>query len=393
MSIDREGLVSFCRELIRRESLSGAEGEVAALLAERLRALDFDEVRTDAYGSVVGKVRGTGGGKSILFDGHIDTVPVSNPEQWTRDPFGGEIIDGRLYGRGASDMKGAVGAMVYAIGALAGGKDRLAGDVYFCGSVHEEIFEGIALGKVIEQVKPDCVVIGEASELNLKIGQRGRAEVTVEAKGKTAHSANPKVGINAVYGIIPALQGIRAMELARHPVLGAAIIELTDIISSPYPGASVVPDRCRATFDRRLLVSETVESVLAEIGKVIEALPAGTGAQVWAEIARATAKCYTGVEIEGQRWFPAWLFEPEHPLVQDALAALRAAGQDPAITTYSFCTNGSYSAGIAGIPTIGFGPSRENQAHVVDEYVEIEQVYKAAEGYLAIARRVARFPG
>ncbi|MGI5839424.1 MAG: YgeY family selenium metabolism-linked hydrolase [bacterium] len=393
MRIDKEGLISLCRELIRRESLSGAEGGVAALLTEEMKAMGFDEVWTDSYGSVVGKVKGTGGGKSVLFDGHVDTVPVSNKEQWTRAPFGGEVADGRIYGRGASDMKGAVAAMVYALGTLAGTKSRPAGDVYFCGSVQEEIFEGVALGKVIDQVRPDCVVIGEASELNLKIGQRGRAEITVQAKGKTAHSANPKAGVNAVYEILPALQAVRAMELASHPVLGAAIIELTDIISSPYPGASVVPDLCQATFDRRLLVDETAESVLGAVRAALAARPDDGGRAVSAEIARATAKCYTGAVIEGLRWFPAWLLAPEHPLVQEALAALRSTGLDPAITTYSFCTNGSYSAGIAGIPTVGFGPSRENQAHVVDEYVEIEQVEKAAAGYLAIAERVARLPG
>lgn len=104
----------------------------------------------------------------------------------------------------------------------------------------------------------------------------------------------------------PVLKGIRAMELPSHPVLGDVITELTDIISSPYPGASVVPDLCRATFDRRLLVGETAEGVLGGINAVINRLPAGDGARaVSAEIARAAAKCYTGAEIEGQRWFPA----------------------------------------------------------------------------------------
>lgn len=131
MRIDGDGLVNFCQELIRRESPSGAEGGVAAFLAEAMRAAGFDAVWIDAYGSMVGKVQGKGGGESIPFDGRIDTVPVSNSGQWIRAPFGGEIEGERLYGRGASDMKGAVGAMVYALGVLAGEKARPAGDVYF----------------------------------------------------------------------------------------------------------------------------------------------------------------------------------------------------------------------------------------------------------------------
>ncbi len=393
MNIDRAGLIEFCRDLIREPSPSGAEGAVAARVAERLKAMGCDAVWVDPYGSVVGQVKGTGGGPSILFDGHLDTVPVSNPEQWPHNPFGGEIADGRIYGRGASDMKGAVAAMVYAVGTLAGKSARPAGDVYFCGSVQEEIFEGIGLGKVMEQVRPDFVVIGEASELNLKIGQRGRAEIIVQAKGKTAHSANPKLGVNAVYRILPALLAVRSMPLGQHPVLGDAIIELTDIISSPYPGASVVPDLCRATFDRRLLVGETPESVLGAINESLSALPAEDGQAVAeARLAVDTTRCYTGETIGGERFFPAWVFGPETPLVQEALAALRGLGQNPGITTYSFCTNGSHSAGIAGVPTIGYGPSRENQAHVVDEYVEIEQLERATAGYLAIAARVARLP-
>lgn len=143
------------------------------------------------------------------------------------------------------------------------------------------------------------VIIGEASELNLKIGQRGRAEIVVETFGKPAHSANPQAGINAVYKMAQLIDKIRTITPPTHPVLGHGILELTDIKSSPYPGASVVPDYCRATYDRRLLVGETKESVIAPLENVPQNLSRRirslrpVSPTLWAE------SCYTGATIEG----------------------------------------------------------------------------------------------
>ena len=387
--MDRKHLIALCQKLIRTPSESGSEEVAAAVVADWMTQAGFDRVWTDAYGSVVGQIQGRGEGISVLLDGHLDTVPVSDPSAWHFDPYGGQIDSGRLYGRGASDMKGAVAAMLVALAEIAGRAERPPGDIYFCGSVQEEVFEGIGLGEVLRQVQPDCVIIGEASELNLKIGQRGRAEICLESQGKTAHSANPQRGINAVYKILPALDALRTMELPEHPRLGSAIIELTDIISSPYPGASVVPKSCRTTWDRRLLEGETEHSVLAEIRSRLDAdmIPAD---DVTVSVVQASAPCYTGAEMGGTRFFPAWLMTEDHPLVITALKTLHAIGLDAKLDTYSFCTNGSMSAGTLGVPTLGFGPSREDQAHVVDEYILIDELEKAAAGYHALARALSQ---
>jgi len=386
--IDRDELIALTRRLIRAQSLSGQEREAAQILKDTMIALGYDEVWIDPYGSVVGKVKGSGGGPSVLFDGHIDTVPVADPGKWTRDPFGGEIADGRMYGRGTSDMKAAVAAAVLAVGAIAREAARTGvrpkGDLYVSGTVFEEVFEGAALGKVLETVRPDLVVIMEATGLKLNIGQRGRAEVTIAAHGRSAHSSNPDFGANAVYAMMPVISAIRAMQPAEHAVLGRGISVVTDIISSPYPGASVVPDRCAITIDRRLLIGEDPASVIAEYESL---LPADGRYEVG--IARAERQCYTGAVLGGERFFPAWLMPEDDPWVGLALEALRGIGQEPELGVYRFCTNGSFSAGTAGIPTIGYGPSYEHLAHIVDEYIELDQLERAAEGYLAIARRIA----
>jgi putative selenium metabolism hydrolase len=262
---------------------------------------------------------------------------------------------------------------------------NFAGEIYVSGVVHEECFEGIAARKISECIHPDYVVIGESSELNLKRGQRGRAEIVVETFGKPAHSANPRAGINAVYKMAELIREIAELKAPVHPILGEGILELTDIKSSPYPGASVVPDYCRATYDRRLLVGETKESVLQPLLDLIREMKSrDVQFDAKAHFAAGVEECYTGSEIRGERFFPGWVFDDNDEFVQTALAGLRNAGLNPQITQYSFCTNGSHYAGEAGIKTIGFGPSRENLAHTIDEYVEVDQLLQATEGYYGI---------
>ena len=149
------------------------------------------------------------------------------------------------------------------------GRD-FAGEIYVDGVVHEECFEGVASRSISEIVKPDYVVIGEASLCNLKIGQRGRAEIVVETFGVPAHSANPEKGVNAVYEMCKVVDAIQKLPCTEHPVLGKGILELTDIKSTPYPGASVVPSYCRVTYDRRLLVGESKGIVLAPLQSLID---------------------------------------------------------------------------------------------------------------------------
>lgn len=382
---NRSELIEICSKVLKKSSMSGCEGELVAELKSIYDSIGFDEIYVDEYGSITACMKGGKPGPKVLFDAHIDTVAV-DASKWKHDPFGGEIEDGKLYGRGASDMKGALSAMIMAaeIFCRNTGKD-FAGDIYISGVVHEECFEGIAARKISERVKPDYVVIGEASELNLKCGQRGRAEISVETFGKPAHSANPDKGVNAVKKMLLLAGEIEKIKCPEHPVLGKGILELTDIISSPYPGASVVPDHCRVTYDRRLLVGEKPEEVLAPIKKIIEQLEAGDpDFKASVSFASAKEKCHTGNTIEGERFFPAWLFAREESFVQKVWQGLKEIGLEPAITQYSFCTNGSHYAGEAGIKTIGFGPSRENLAHTVDEYIEISQLEKACEGYMKI---------
>ena len=387
-----EKVISLCQELIKEQSYSGQEDKVVEVLKKNFNELGFDDVVVDKYGNIIGHIKGKRPGKKIVFDGHIDTVPVTNPDEWTHAPFAAEIHDGKIYGRGATDMKGAVAAMTCAAANFAADCDKdFAGDIYVAGVVHEECFEGVAARAISERVKPDYVVIGEASQLNIKIGQRGRGEIVLETFGKPCHSANPEKGINAVYKMAQVIQAIRTLVPTHHDVLGDGILELTDIKSSPYPGASVVPEYCRATYDRRLLVGETKESVLAPINQLLEELmKQDPELKVKASYAVGKEICHTGNEIEGERFFPGWLFDESEEFVQAVYGELKSMGFDPEITQYNFCTNGSHYAGEAGIKTLGIGPSRENLAHTVDEYIEVEQLTSVTQCYYGVMKALLK---
>ncbi len=382
----KNDLIEFCRELIRAESLSGHEQKAAALVAAEMKKLGYDEVRVDEYGSVVGKISG-GGKKSLLFDGHMDTVGVPSLDQWSVDPFSGEIRDGRLYGRGSADMKSALAAMIHGAAGLIKEKERLHGDIYVCAVVFEETLEGVALGKILDTLSPDWVIIGEPSDMKLALGQKGRAEIVIETKGRNAHSATPHKGINAIDAMHRLVSRLREIPLYSSPKLGKGILEITDIVSSPYPGSSVVPDYCRATYDRRLIEGESEASVLAPFQSAIEELRSRESdfeASVSVEHARETA--YTGAVIEATRFFPGWIIDEESPLARAAAEGFRRLGADPETCCYPFCTDGSESAGKRNIPTIGLGPASPEMAHVVDENVGIDDIIKAANLYREIAR-------
>jgi putative selenium metabolism hydrolase len=380
--MNTQRLIDFTQRLARQPSLSGEEEAVIQIVVAEMGSFGFDKVWVDENGSAIGIIEGTQPGKTLLFDAHCDTVGIAPGSTWTRAPYGGKIIDGYLYGRGVADMKGALAGMVHAAGNI--DRSKLSGRVVVSASVMEEVFEGGALKTVIDQVHPDYVVIGESSDLNLVHGGRGRAEIHLETIGKPSHSSSPHLGVNAVHLMMKVIEAVEQIKLREHPRLGPAILALTDIISEPYPGYSVIPSRCKATYDRRLLPDETVEDVL----KAISSLPELTNIPFNTLIAQGEHQAYTGSVLRGMKFFPAWELAEQHAIVRSSLEGLRASGLDPKLSAYRFCTNAAYSMGTIGIPTIGFGPGTEADAHVVDERLSLNDLEKAAHGYQGIMEAV-----
>lgn len=382
--IDREALTEFALRLVAEPSLSGQEENVAHLVSEELAHLGF-KVEVDSLGNVTGELE-AGAGPCVLLDSHMDTVEVTDPTAWSHDPQG-EISGGRLYGRGAMDMKGQLAASVHGAAAL---RDRLpSGRIVVSASVCEELAEGPGLIHVAERVQPDQVIICEASSLRVITAQRGRAEVLIDIEGRPAHSARPHLGINAAEIMVDVVQRCREISLPEHEVLGPGILVLTDVMSRPYPGLSVVPDRCKATYDRRTLPDESENDVLEPIQAVLEAVLAETEAKGSASIAVDRVDAYTGEAFEAPNFAPAWWVDRDAPIVKTALEALAGAGLDTDVGHWAFCTNGSGSAGRLGLPTIGFGPGDEALAHCIDEHMDLADLLAGARGYAAIAEALA----
>lgn len=374
-----QALIDFTCALVRLRSVLGDEALVAEHVSREMRRLRFDHVEIDQAGNAVGVVRGLREGPTVLLDAHMDTVDVVPQESWTRDPFSGELADGRIHGRGTSDMKGALAAMTYA----AAGLDRaaLSGKVVVSASVGEESIEGAALRGVMERHAPDFVIIGEASGLDLVRAGRGRAEFVVETFGRPAHASAPEQGVNAVHRMAAVIAEIEKIPMPEDPFVGRGVMCLTDIVSVPWPAHSVVPSGCRATYERRLLPGEQRERVESEI---LEACARADAPDTAVTLAHTDYRSYTGTRWNEPKWFPPWELPEDHLLVQAALRGLRDAGLTPVTTSYQFCTNAAYSAGIASVPTIGFGPSTEEHAHIIDEFVEVDQLLGARDGYVGI---------
>jgi putative selenium metabolism hydrolase len=368
-------VVSLTQEMVRVPSLSGDEARVSELVAARMRAFGFTSVQTDRNGSVLGLIGPEDADVALLFDGHLDVVPVVG--EWRFDPFGATIHEGRLYGRGSTDMKGGVAAAICGV-AEAAREGRLTRRVGVSASVLEEVIEGHALASVLDLCQPAAVVICEPSKLEVRTGQKGRLELLLTLHGKPAHAASPHLGVNPLHAAARALLALEALTLPTDPVLGQALLVPTDIVSSPYPSISMIPSATTIRFDRRTLSGESAEDVLGEI----RACLAGHNIEDYTlTITDDTVQTFTGIEARPSRWLPAWSQPTDAPLVKLAFEALTRAGVPPRGGSWPFCTNGSESAGRRRIPTIGLGPGCEEDAHTIDESIALDQLESAKEIY------------
>ncbi len=370
--------LELLKELISINSITGGEGKIIAFLKELLLSNGFSAKSTKS-GALVASIKGKRAGKRVLFDSHVDTVGVGEKSKWRHDPFDPFIEDGKIYGRGASDMKGGLAASISAISSFS--SLDFPGDLYIALIPEEERFEGIVSEEVIEEYHPDYVVIAESTDGKLNIGQRGRCEIALVANGISVHSANPEKGKNAIVEMNRALNALSKLDLKRDDLLGSAILVPTDIVSYPYPGMSIIPERVTLTFDRRTLPGETRESILSEINGLLK----NEGIDAEAKIAFGETETYNLSKLSSYRFFPAWKESEDSDIVKRAKAGLDSLGLFKGYSHYGFCTNGS-SYGKYSIPLIGYGPGKEEYAHIYNEFIELESLKSATEGMVGIIR-------
>jgi putative selenium metabolism hydrolase len=385
--IDKESLVRFAQELIRIPSPSGQEGPLAQQLADEMRRVGFGHVFLDRIGNVVGRI-GTGDPPILLYNGHMDTVTPGDLAQWKRDPYAAEVEDGVLYGLGAMDMKGALAAMVYSAPVIKARSPQLKGTLYVVGVVQEEPAEGLGMKVLVEEegIRPDFVVLGEATGLQISRGQRGRVEIRVTTHGRASHASAPGQGRNAINAAARIIfeTELLAPRLLTDPFLGPGSLAVTQI-DSVSGSRNAIPAVCTFYVDRRLTLGETEAKALAEIQQIVarDRLKADIAVSEW------DISSYTGYRARVRDSYPAWVVPEDHRLVQAVSQAVKQTlGYKPRLERWAFSTDGVYTMGVAGIPTIGFGPGDEKNAHTVDDQVKVDDLVAAAQVYAALAAQM-----
>ncbi len=379
-------ILAFLRAMIAIPSESAGEAGVIARIAAEMRACGFDEVKIDGFGNVLGRVGD--GPRVVAIDGHVDTVGVGDPGTWARDPYGGAVEGGVVYGRGASDQEAGVAAAVY--GARIAKELGLLDGVtlWVSGTVMEEDCDGLCWQYLLREkvLSPEVVVITEPTDLAVYRGHRGRMEIEVRTQGRSAHGSAPERGVNAIYRMAPIIREIERLNddlaASADPFLGKGSVTISDIRSTS-PSLCAVADSCTIYLDRRLTRGETLEAAVAQI----EALPAVRAAGATVKVPEYDRATHTGLSYPTRKYYPTWVLDEDHAAVRAGVTAARAAlGREPVVGKWVFSTNGIATCGMFGVPTVGFGPANEVYAHTPDDQCPVDHLPRAAAFY-------ALFPG
>jgi succinyl-diaminopimelate desuccinylase len=379
-----EGALSFAADLVRIQGLPGREADVAARVRQEMDALGFADVRVDAVGNVIGIVRGRGEAPPVMLSSHLDVVAEGAHDEWEVPPFSGEVRDGFLHGRGAMDIKGPLALQTHAAAALG---DSAPGDVIVAHTVLEER-GGLGMRHLLESgtVEPAAVILGEATHGDVCIGHRGRAELEVVIRGVAGHASVPERARNALDLLGDVLQAVQDVADTRtaDAVLGSESVVATMVDVRPET-RNVIPDLVVVAVDWRLLPAAEREALVTRLRGCIAArmvkVPEGLGYEV--RLATEHQRTYTGVEEEVGLFSPGFLIGADHPVVVAAAgAAGRRSGSGGAVLRpWSFATDGGWSCGVHGIPTVGFAPGEERFAHTNRERLDVEEARWAFARY------------
>ena len=360
---------AILESLVRVPSVTGDEGRVAQTVAEWCEvaglAVELREI-SPGRSNVVARW-GTGRHPLVLLTGHLDTVPVGSG--WTRDPFGAEVSAGRLYGRGACDMKAGLAAMLAAVIELREQGLEPAGDVVLAAVVGEEEDSAGTRALLADGLSVDCALLGEPTALELIRSNRGLINYRIEVIGESAHASSPDLGRNAIVGaarIVLELERIAGRLAERpHPSLGASNLTVGTIHGGTRP--YVVPDRCTIEVDRRVNPGESAETARAEAEEALAA-------------ARNVMPLLAAGFTLGSEYPPLELDEG-HPLLQGMLRSMAAANVPASLGVWRAASDAGLLTTGRGIPCVLFGPGDIAVSHRPDEFVELEQVELAREVY------------
>jgi len=375
-------LFRFLREMISIPSESRQERKVVERIRQEMENVGFDRVEIDPMGNVLGYLGS--GRRLIALDAHIDTVGVGDRRLWKHDPYAGYEDSEIIVGRGASDQKGGMAAMVYA-GKLI--KEMgLLGDytLLAAGTVQEEDCDGLCWQYLVQEkkVRPEFVISTEPTACRIHRGQRGRMEIQVATRGISCHGSAPERGENAIYKMAPILLELQLLHerLKFDAFLGKGSLTVSEIFFSS-PSRCAVADGCTISIDRRLTAGETAESALKEIRNLASVRTVKADVEMYSY----REPSYTGLIYPTEAYFPTWTIGEDHPACQTLVESYRKLfNETPVVDKWTFSTNGVAIAGRFHIPCVGFGAGHEDQAHAPDEKTWKSELIKATAMYAVI---------
>jgi succinyl-diaminopimelate desuccinylase len=383
-AVDPAEVLGFTRALIaaKSENPGGTEDDAATVAVDILTGLgaEPDIVRSDAGRTSVVATLGETTGPSLAWNGHLDVVPAGSLDTWRHDPWAGELDDdGRVVGRGAADMKGPIAAALAAASALRRAGTPMAGSLVFHLAADEEL-AGIHGTKVLWErglLTQDAAIVGEPSELQVGLAERGGAWFTATAYGTAAHGSQPERGVNAITSMARFL--LRLPEVLpdrEHPLVGSPSVNAALIAGGSAP--NVVPDRCEVDIDRRIVPGETDPD---EVRAPFLALVASLREQ----------HPEVDIQVALREWTDAAEASPDTDIARiaaDAVAASR--GARPALVGFTGITDARFYINLARIPTVICGPGSLTVAHTANESVPFDELVAGAQSY---ARMFAAFLG
>ncbi|MFQ6050894.1 MAG: M20 family metallopeptidase [Candidatus Hydrothermarchaeota archaeon] len=368
LDIDEEKTIDYMKKLIEIPTENPPGENYREIIQEIQSFLEPYEIKSEIVEvnrkqNLIAKIEGIKEKPTLLLNGHVDVVPPGNG--WETDPFQAVIKNKRVYGRGSSDMKGGLAAMISAMESIADSDIEIKGNLIFIASVDEEIGGMDGLGYLMKRnmVNADLCLVGEPTKLDIVTAEKGVLWIRIGVKGKSAHASLPEKGINAIERASSIIKALSEIEYKKsHPLLGKPTINVGKIRGGTK--VNVVPDYCEIEIDRRIIPGEDIEEVKKEI---IENLK--------------------GEECSIEYFLHAKPFEIEkdsEPVLRLKKIIKDITNKEPRIKGIFGFTDARF-AYEKGITPIVFGPGSANQAHTANEYVEIEQVINAAKIYALFA--------
>ncbi|KKI92119.1 acetylornithine deacetylase [Bacillus sp. SA1-12] len=320
--------------------------------------------------NVLARLKGNQPGPTLLYNGHLDVVPAGSG--WSVDPFAGLIRDGKVFGRGAADMKSGVAAMIYTAIILKRMGTPFAGELILFFNVDEER-ENIGMLHFLKgNITADYTIIGEPTELEICIAHKGVARYRLHTKGTSQHAAKVKGADNAIHKMAEIISNLAKLDKKisekEDPLLGNGSLTITEIKGGTAP--NMVPEKCIIEIDRRVLPGDTKESVKNEIRQALG----------------ANSKLKMEYELEEYLFLPASSIPKDHVLVENLAKVCEKVNKEEAkIKVFEATCEAPFFSVHKGIPTVIFGPGSLKQAHVIDEYVEVNELKQAAFAYGELA--------